>query len=293
MVTKIKTSTDNSLSATTPTSLPVSTSTTVSSAFSSSSSSSSSSTCSTSTSTLPTETAFMTSQTDNTTLKQVTSNLTNQPVDSKTPTLSAAESNLVVGEEFENMVRQIMEMGYDREKVEKALRASFNNPERAVEYLIHGLPPSLARGSEDPESAASPQTSAASAAPETGSDVASPVTENQPDVNPLEFLRNQPQFLQMSQVIHQNPQLLNTVMHQIGQTNPQLLNLINQNQEAFVRMLNEPIVPSRTRSDQNAPPVGGVGGSPGNFLSGFENLIGSAIITQQDREAIDRVNVLL
>lgn len=49
-----------------------------------------------------------------------------------------AASNLVAGSNLEETVQQILDMGggsWDRDTVIRALRAAFNNPERAVEYL--------------------------------------------------------------------------------------------------------------------------------------------------------------
>ncbi|KAK6128476.1 hypothetical protein DH2020_037790 [Rehmannia glutinosa] len=54
-----------------------------------------------------------------------------------------AASNLVAGSNLEATVQQILDMGggsWDRDTVVRALRAAFNNPERAVEYLYSGIP---------------------------------------------------------------------------------------------------------------------------------------------------------
>ncbi|XP_006900852.1 PREDICTED: UV excision repair protein RAD23 homolog A isoform X2 [Elephantulus edwardii] len=119
-----------------------------------------------------------------------------------------AASTLVTGSEYETMLTEIMSMGYERERVVAALRASYNNPHRAVEYLLTGIP-----GSPEPEQG-SVQESQVSEQPTTES-----------GENPLEFLRDQPQFQNMRQVIQQNPALLPALLQQLGQENPQLLQL--------------------------------------------------------------------
>lgn len=61
--------------------------------------------------------------------------LSNSPV---TDVYGQAASNLVAGSTLEATVQQILDMGggsWDRDTVIRALRAAFNNPERAIEYL--------------------------------------------------------------------------------------------------------------------------------------------------------------
>ncbi|KAG5000956.1 hypothetical protein JHK87_022028 [Glycine soja] len=58
-------------------------------------------------------------------------------------TYGLAASNLVAGSNLEQTIQQIMDMGggnWDRDTVSRALRAAYNNPERAIDYLYSGIP---------------------------------------------------------------------------------------------------------------------------------------------------------
>lgn len=46
-------------------------------------------------------------------------------------------STFLTGSELQTTIQNMMEMGFEREQVMKALRASYNNPDRAVEYLFN------------------------------------------------------------------------------------------------------------------------------------------------------------
>jgi UV excision repair protein RAD23 len=45
-------------------------------------------------------------------------------------------SSFVTGEHLQTSIDNMIEMGYPRQEVMRALRASYNNPDRAVEYLL-------------------------------------------------------------------------------------------------------------------------------------------------------------
>ncbi|NXN66066.1 RD23B protein, partial [Himantopus himantopus] len=194
-----------------------------------------------------------------------------------------AISALVTGQSYENMVTEIMSMGYEREQVITALRASFNNPDRAVEYL---LMVSNNQVVAEPPQAASTGASQSSAVAAAVANI--PTTTSSLGGHPLEFLRNQPQFQQMRQIIQQNPSLLPALLQQIGRENPQLLQQISQHQEHFIHMLNEPVLESRqglSGSDDGVS-AGGVVAESG---SGHMNYIQ---VTPQEKEAIERLKAL-
>jgi UV excision repair protein RAD23 len=58
----------------------------------------------------------------------------------ETPTPAGANFNdpsaLAMGAQRDAAVANMMEMGFPREDIDRAMRAAFNNPDRAVEYLM-------------------------------------------------------------------------------------------------------------------------------------------------------------
>ena len=84
----------------------------------------------------------------------------------------------------------------------------------------------------------------------------------------LDFLRNNPQFQQLRQIVQQQPRMLEPILQQVGAGNPQLARLIGDNPEQFLRLLSED-----TGDDTPLPP-------------GAQEIS----VTEEERDAIERVS---
>ncbi|XP_037608014.1 UV excision repair protein RAD23 homolog B [Sebastes umbrosus] len=209
--------------------------------------------------------------------------------------IDEAVSNLVTGASYDAMVNEMMLMGYEREQVVAALRASFNNPDRAVEYLLTGIP-GRDSGPAAGLDAVVPPVSGVHSAPIGGISLPANTGSSPSGGNPLSFLRSQPQFHVMRQLIQQNAALLPALLQEIGRENPELLQEISSHQEQFIQMLNEP-------NPEAVPAGGGAGGGGGGGGGGGAGGVaagdtagGSHMsyiqVTPQEKEAIERLKAL-
>lgn len=211
-------------------------------------------------------------------------------------------SSLTMGTERQAAIENMESMGFPRADIDRAMRAAYNNPDRAVEYLLTGIPENLAR---DPAPRAA---AAASPAPAAGTTPAAPAPSGDEPVDlfaqaaaaaqgggagrgagrgapaaaagglggdaaaalaggNLDFLRNNPQFQQLRQIVQQQPQMLEPILQQVGAGNPQLAQMIASQPQEFLRLLAED-----NDDDATLPP-------------GAQSIQ----VTEEEREAIERL----
>ncbi|KAI8065591.1 hypothetical protein BC940DRAFT_320446 [Gongronella butleri] len=211
-----------------------------------------------------------------------------------TTTSPRDENQLLTGVALEPVIQNMMEMGFEREQITRALRASYNNPDRAVEYLFNGIPESIEREmAERSAASAAPAQEQAATSPTTTAATTESVTspssnqpqnlfqaaaqqqqqqqqQQQPGAD-FSQLRQTPQFQQLRQLVQSNPAMLQPLLQQIGQSNPELLSLINSDPHAFLNALTQ----GGDEDDGDIPQ-------------------GSQVIqvTQEEKEAIDRLEQL-
>ncbi|KAJ3141496.1 hypothetical protein HK101_003372, partial [Irineochytrium annulatum] len=90
-------------------------------------------------------------------------NVATDPAATSAPS-SFDASTLATGASYNAAVQNMIEMGFPREEVLRAMRAAFNNPDRAAEYLMVGIPEGL-EPMGPPAGAGAPRPATAGAAP--------------------------------------------------------------------------------------------------------------------------------
>ncbi|CAL6283140.1 unnamed protein product [Bathycoccus prasinos] len=190
----------------------------------------------------------------------------------QTAEVPVSSPGLVVGAELEKAIEELQAMGFPRDQCVAALRAAFNNPDRAVEYLLNGIPEAMMASA--PAANAAAAAPAAPAAPGADAAVANAVrtaegaTASAPGVGaggappaaadgsaPLNlFPQGIPANLAAAgaggaeeeaqeairAMVQGNPSILQPMLGELQRQNPQLYHLINSNQEEFLQLLNEP-----------------------------------------------------
>lgn len=184
-------------------------------------------------------------------------------------------------------VANLMAMGFPESQVKQALSAAFNNPERAVEYLMNGIPEELLA-----QMTTTPEAAAASAGTTADASAAPTVTAPSRAVgSTLEQIRNEPQFQQIRTLIRSNPQLLSQFIQQLQIENPEAFAAISANQQEFINMINEPgdAPPAGDDSAEAAAPA-----NPGDGPRVRQTEDGRVMleITAEDRASIERLKEL-
>ncbi|KAL8805884.1 MAG: hypothetical protein Q9182_001665 [Xanthomendoza sp. 2 TL-2023] len=251
---------------------------------------------------------------------------TNEPASFNDP------SALTLGAQREAAVQDMENMGFPRAEIDRAMRAAFFNPDRAVEYLLNGIPESVQQEQQESQAgrggAGGARQNVPAASPPTAApaNTAAPTdTEGDAGDQPinlfeaaqaqagrggtgaggagrgrsggvaaaaglaglgagagtgagrggtgaggsanLDFLRNNPQFQQLRQIVQSQPQMLEPILQQVGAGNPQLAQLIQEHPQQFLQILSE-----EADNDAPAPP-------------GAQEVF----VTEEEREAIDRL----
>ncbi|KAL7232063.1 hypothetical protein ACSBR2_010139 [Camellia fascicularis] len=211
---------------------------------------------------------------------------------SESDVYSEATSNLVAGSNLEGIIQQILDMGggsWDRDMVVRALRAAFNNPERAVEYLYSGIPqqaevPPVVQAPANGQAVNPPAQAPQPAVPSSGPN-ANPLDlfpQGLPNVGSnasagtLDFLRNSQQFQALRAMVQANPQILQPMLQELGKQNPQLMRLIQEHQADFLHLINQPVE-----------------GGEGNVLEQLAGAMPQAVtVTPEEHEAIERLEAM-
>lgn len=203
------------------------------------------------------------------------------------------------GPDMEATIARLCDMGFARQEVERCIQAAFNDPNRAVDYLMSGIPEGIQPAAGAPPTVPQPGPAAGVAMPNPflmgGTAAFPPMPPGDGgggggDPGALEELRNHPRFEELGRLLVQNPQHLPQILGALQQTNPGLVQAITENEEEFFNMLAEVAEQGEgdgDDDDEEDDPVGAM-------LAAAHGAQGGTPVQLSDEEmgAIDRLSSL-
>jgi len=167
--------------------------------------------------------------------------------------------------EYAQQIAMLVGMGFPASEVEACMRAAHGNPDRAYEFLVGGIPAAVQAPLPTPPMptpAPEPAPQQIQQPPGGGNPVeammealrrananASSSNANAPPpaavdtTGPFARIKMDPSWNHMRHAIQKNPQSLNEVIMHMMKIDPNIVQVIMQNQEEFVRSLQEPAMP--------------------------------------------------
>lgn len=231
-------------------------------------------------------------------------------------------SALATGSVRETAIANMIEMGYTREQAQAAMRAAFNNPDRAVEYLLTGIPEHLQHQQQSQQSSAAAGASesestpassgvsapasdsvAAAATNTTGEDsgevdlfaaaaAAAEQSNSSENSQGLTDLINSPQFEQIREAIRQQPEMLETYLNQFIASNPRMQQLVSTHPAEFYHLLSEIFGVDLAEDDgqEGGAAAAALGAGAGGAAGGEDDR--RIYVTPEENEAIQRLTDL-
>ncbi|XP_053949323.1 UV excision repair protein RAD23 homolog A-like [Anastrepha ludens] len=131
----------------------------------------------------------------------------------------------------EFLLRKIVAMGYNENDVRRALIASFNDPNEAVDYLIQHVQERIEQQSarKKPQQRQKHKNCSCSLIEPVKSDKS----------NAIAFLRNDQDFKNLRRLLRRRPNMLQIIIKRIGASNPELLFLLKEHEDDFLQLLHE------------------------------------------------------
>ncbi|KAJ2083322.1 UV excision repair protein rad23 [Coemansia sp. RSA 988] len=208
--------------------------------------------------------------------------------------LVPTQSQSVFGEEYETVISNMTNMGFQRDYCVAAMKAAQSNPDRAVEYLLNGIPEGALNMADGPAEAAgtgASQQQSAGAVPEGQTSGAQQPgalgnlfhqAQDIGEITPerLEAMRNSEQGRALRALVRSNPQMLEHVLTEMAAQQPRLAQAIHSNPQAISRLLFDDDNP------QGPQTGGGAAHDMGDTNTQYIQ------VTAEEKAAIDRLQEL-